>query len=276
VFADAGMTTNGQDERSGRETRLLVLVIIVAVAALFVLARLRFPASDLGTVAPAPGPLERLAARATFDDLSGAIVGLVERLGPSIVIVRVEASVAPVPAAPTRGTSPTPVAPPAPPAATLMPAVRIAPDLAIVHVPAGMHVSAVLPPAATAEVVATDAARELALLRVAAVGSSDGTPPPFEDFGGFTYVAVVEAATGGLTARPVFVGRVDAAGDDRWTSPPLVVGGTPVVPAGALVFALDGRFIGLAELRDTVLTIVPYVALAAAAVDLSGRGGGAP
>lgn len=267
------MTTNGQDERSGRETRLLVLVIVVAVAVLFVLARLRFPASDLSAVTPAPGPLERLAARATFDDLSSAIADLVDRLGPSVVIVRVESAATPVRTPPAAGE---PAAPPPPPASRLVAAVRIAPDLAMVHVPAGMHVSAVLPPAAAAEVVATDAARQLALLRVAESDSSGGTPLAFVDFTGFTYVAAVEAAAGGLTARPVFVGRVDALSDDRWTAPPLVVGGAPELPVGALVFALDGRFIGLTELHDAALTIVPYDALTAAAVDLSGRGGGAP
>jgi hypothetical protein len=262
------MTTNGQDERSGRETRLLVLVIVVAVAVLFVLARLRFPASDLGAVTSTPGPLERLAARATFEDLSGAIAGLADRLEPSVVIVRVQGAAAPA--------RPPSAQPPPPPASALMAAVRIAPDLAVVHIPAGMHVSAVLPPAATAEVVATDASRQLALLRVAAVDPSGGAPSPFEGFGGFSYVAVVEAAAGGLTARPVFVGRVDASSDDRWTVPPLLLGGAPQMPAGALVFTLDGRFIGLAEVHGEEATIVPYDALQAAVVDLSGRGGGGP
>ncbi|HVB38288.1 MAG TPA: hypothetical protein VND92_07105, partial [Vicinamibacterales bacterium] len=55
--------------RITRETRLLLLTIGVSVAALLLLARFRFPA-QAPIVNPAPPPLERLAARATYDELA--------------------------------------------------------------------------------------------------------------------------------------------------------------------------------------------------------------
>jgi hypothetical protein len=43
------------------------------VAVLVLLARFRFPASELTAMAPAPGPLAGLAARATFDEMTSSL-----------------------------------------------------------------------------------------------------------------------------------------------------------------------------------------------------------
>jgi hypothetical protein len=127
------VTTNGIDERTGRETRLLVLVVIIALGVLVVLARFRFPGSDIGSMSPSPGPLAGLAARATFDDMAETIAGLLKRVSPSIVIVRLEPIEVPAPPARGSAAAPRQAPPPAPlPEPRLQPALRVRSDLALV------------------------------------------------------------------------------------------------------------------------------------------------
>ena len=74
-------------ERTGRDGRLLALVIVVSLAVLLVLAKFRFPlAAGVTTAPPAPGMLERLAARSTYDDLAATIANLFQQLTPKIAV----------------------------------------------------------------------------------------------------------------------------------------------------------------------------------------------
>ena len=84
--------TNGLQERWGRETRLLVLIVVVSLAVLLVLARFRFPAASID-VAPsaAPSPLANLVSRAAFEDLAEAMASTATRVAPRVVVVRVTA-----------------------------------------------------------------------------------------------------------------------------------------------------------------------------------------
>ncbi|HYN10125.1 MAG TPA: hypothetical protein VES67_22255 [Vicinamibacterales bacterium] len=266
---------NGAEERPGRETRLLVLVIVVSLAVLFLLARFRFPPAGLTAGPPSPGPLDRLAARATFDDLAAAIASVVQRVEPSVVIVQVDA------APPEekdkgqkeKGVPPPPPAQPPPPA-RLLPGIRLRSDLALVHVPIGMRVSPAQGFTGPTSVFATDPKREIALVRVAPLPeSTTGVPSVFEGFPGFSYVAVVEAAMGGPTARPAFIGRLDTSVDDRWQPSPLLIGGASEAPAGSLLFAVDGRFIGMVLPQFGTLAVVPPAALNAVVTELGGGAG---
>jgi hypothetical protein len=265
---------NGTEERPGRETRLLVLVIVVSLAVLLLLARFRFPPAGLTSGPPSPGPLDRLAARATYDDLSAAIASVVQRVEPSIVIVQVDA------APPEekekehkeRGAPPSAAQPP--PAARLLPGIRLRPDLALVYVPIGMRVSPAQGFTGPTSVFATDPKREIALVRVPPLpDSATGVPSVFEGFPGFSYVAVVEAAMGGATARPAFVGRLDTSVDDRWQPSPLLIGGASQAPAGSLLFAVDGRLIGMVLPQFGTLAVVPPAALNAVITELGGGAG---
>ena len=74
-------------ERTGRDGRLLALVIVVSLAVLLVLARFRFAASD-GALAPTPtGPLERIVARSTYEDMAATIGNLRAAPSPSVVVL---------------------------------------------------------------------------------------------------------------------------------------------------------------------------------------------
>ena len=250
--------------RSGRETRLLALVIVIAIAALMLLARFRFSGADeRPPVAPPPGPLDLLATRPPYHDLGSFISALAERIAPSFVVV--ETALVPPPAngrrarpagAPT--TSPVPIGQSMP---TRLAALRVSSDRALLYLPANTRVITVAGAADKPDVVA-DAGREVALVRVpiAAEPSSpfaagaDPIPP-------FGYVAVIEAGLGGPTTRPVFIGRLDEVEDPSWSAPISVIGGATDVTPGALLFSLDGRFAGMAIRTPNGVAIVPKRAL---------------
>jgi hypothetical protein len=259
--------TATNDEHRGRETRLLLLVIVIALSVLFVLARFRFPEADRSVVVvpPSPGPLERLAARDRLDDVGGTIQGLTQRVAPWLTLVRTD------PPAPlkTRGRGAPAVEPGEP---HWLSAVRVRPDLGLVHVAAGRTVGFVVDAAFAVQTVATDEAREVALVKLP---FSEGLtlPAPFDGYEGFSYVTVIEASAGGISARPVFLGRVDRQSDPRWSDPVLVVAGRPGVMPGDLVFSFGGLFIGLAIQHADGLAIVPPSALEAAVTALLGGGG---
>ena len=61
-----------------RETRLLVITIVLSLAVLLMLARFRFPAQQ--PLALPVQPLQQLAARAAFDDLSASVTRAVVRV----------------------------------------------------------------------------------------------------------------------------------------------------------------------------------------------------
>src|SRR5215831_15672181 len=83
------MASQPFEEPSGRETRLLAIVIVVSIAVLLLLARFRFPSARLADVTPAQGPLVGLAARAPFDEMAMAMQSLVDRVSPVMAIVQI-------------------------------------------------------------------------------------------------------------------------------------------------------------------------------------------
>ncbi len=103
---------NGSDSRSGRDARLLALVIIVSLAVLLVLARFRFPPSVGAPATPVPGPLERLTARSTYDDLAGSVANVVLRVSGSVLIVQLNAVPEPEKPGAAKGRTPAPEPPP--------------------------------------------------------------------------------------------------------------------------------------------------------------------
>src|SRR5688572_17822581 len=72
--------------RLSRESRLLFLTIAVAALVLLALARLRFPERP---IADTIAPLERLAARASYDALAADIQRVEATIAPNLVVLRV-------------------------------------------------------------------------------------------------------------------------------------------------------------------------------------------
>ena len=213
---------------SGRDTRLLALVIVVAVVVLLVLARLRFPEADVDLSTVTPAGLERLAARANYDDLAAAVRTAIQTVEPVVVSVDLVPLVNDKSAAASVTNK-------------LVAAIRLRDDLAIAALPAGHKPSG----GGTTVVRALDAKRDLIIAAVPTEAGPARLATSAGNFAGFTYVAVVEMTSRGLTATPVFVGRVDPQDDERWGGALLVHGGGDSLPVGSLVFLLDGRFVGL-------------------------------
>ncbi len=274
------MATQGAEERSGREIRLLILVIIVAVAGLLVLARFRFPAADVVGVSPTPSPLERLAVRAPFDE-SGARRG--DRRGACDAVhcvVEFEDVPAPPPAVVGNKGRSGPVAAPVPAAPAprhLMPALRVRADRVLTYVPSGTR--PVLFNGQAPHVLGADPRRELAV--ISAADSGDPSAPASAvvdfagaayDFSGSGYVIAVEAAAGGPSARPVYIPRLDPVTVDLWDQPLLRIGGRVEVSPGAMLFTLDGRLIGLTVPQEQGVAIVAPAALNRLAGELTSGG----
>jgi len=257
---------NGPEPTSGRETRLLVLVVVVSLAVLLLLARFRFPEANLATVNPSPGPLAGMAARATFEEMSATLANILSRAVSTIDVVRLEAvpaSDVPAGARPAaRAPTAAPTVPPALPGHRYTVALHVRPDLGLLHVPAGWRPVAFGDRADPIEVVLHDPDREIAVVRLPASGTTPATlPATAPGVTGFLYVAVIQGTRSGPTIQPVFVGRADTETDARWSAPLMVFSGTAAVPPGSLVYAIDGRVIGLASRHDAGVAIVPIAAL---------------
>lgn len=253
---------------SGRETRLLLLVIAVAVATLLVLAQFRFPAAESVVVAPASGPIERIAARATFEDLALIIADVSGRVQPSLVAVVLERVPPPAPKGARR---PTPL-PPEQVETRVAAGLRVSSEMALIHLPDQFQVR----PAEGMELAVSDPERQLALVRVPGTsGTVVGLTSPAAMPAGPGYVALAEGGRLGAALRPVFIGRFDLVDDPRWTPPPTAIGGEPHISAGAFVFSLEGRLVGMTIADDLGLLVIPAPALEAAVAALMTAGGGA-
>ena len=73
--------------RVSRETRLLFVTIACAIAALWVLGRLRFP--ERASTSPVPAVLAPLALPSSFDELAGAVTQFASGLAASTVGVAI-------------------------------------------------------------------------------------------------------------------------------------------------------------------------------------------
>jgi S1-C subfamily serine protease len=246
-----------RDAAVRRETRLLFVTIAVSVLMLLVLARFRFPQAGPRTAAviPAVAPLERLAARATYDELASIMDDLWRRVSPSVVVIALRDGQSPV---------------------AFVPAVRVDAGRAVAIVGVGGELDRKA--GAPARIVARASGRDLVALDLdepprAGIGAPAPAATPAEPgASGPRYVAVVEAVGDDSVVRPVYVGRTDLFDDPRGSGPLLRALSAQALPAGAAVFGLDGTFIGLSIQAAGIPAIVP----AAAAFSLARSASGEP
>jgi S1-C subfamily serine protease len=244
--------------RLSRETRLLAVTITVSVLVLLLLARLRFPEPPPIATTTAP-PLERLAARATYDELAGIVARLEATISPSLIVLRL---------APRVDSTPRQLGdllgPPNPARGLVqhVPAMRISPTTAVAAIDADTRIAGIVGETdrnATAGIIASDPVRGLALVRVPEAPARVLPQLPLASLRPPLYVVAVEGTHAGITLRPVFLGRGDRFGAARWTRPLLAVGGVPVTTAGALTFTLEGQFVGSVVMEDGALAIAGSV-----------------
>lgn len=210
----------------GRETRLLLVTIAVSVAALLALAQFRFPEQSARPADPAPAPLERLAARAAYDELASAMADLERRLAPRVLIYRVS---------------------PARPSGEFVVAPRVTSSRAVVVLDEDETLHSV---GSAVNPVTHDVERGLAVLMIATGDDAVVTPRTGAPRAGPRYVVVVEGTAQGPTLRPVYVGRTSTA--EGRDGPVTLISMDALqgpVARGSAIFSLEGTFIGL--VRET-------------------------
>jgi S1-C subfamily serine protease len=227
-----------------RETRLLLVTVLLSVIALLALARVRFPDRP-ATSSPVPPLLTQLAPRSVFEDLTSALAQLEAGVLPSLVALDVR----PDPGAGTGEVAPRSV-----------PALRFQADAAVVLLDA-----AAAPAGAGATLVARDPATGLAVVRTPASVSPAIRPWAPERAPSPRIVVVSEASTAGVSLRPVFLGSMRAAGSALWPVPVWTIPPHAGVPSGAFVFTTGGALAGLAIRDPDGTAIVPGAAVIEAA-----------
>lgn len=260
------MTTAPGTSGAGRgEVRLLLVTIVISAVALLLLAQFRFPDQPATRSAPAPvtPALERLAARATYGELARIIADVQRRVAPALLSVplRPESSLPLMPLdSSERGAF-------SPRFAT---AVRIDSTTALMGLPPGGRADSLAAETGGAEIVSVDEVRGLAVLRVP-TGAATVPRNVMTDLDLPAYLAVADSTAAGVIVRPVFVPRADSAAESSWPGAVLALGAAGLSP-GALVFSLDGEFLGLVapNARDPLL--VPAAVLMAHAGRLQRTG----
>src|SRR5688572_14883449 len=141
--------------RLSRETRLLLTAGLMAVAALWLLARIRFPERPV-TPNPVPSVLSQLATAPKYDDLAGQITQLQARVQPSLLALDIPSAVVG-----SRQIS------------HWTAAIRLRDDVAVLLVPQGSN----RPPGNNVTILAQDAASGLAVVRVPPPVPTSSPPP---------------------------------------------------------------------------------------------------
>ena len=282
------MAPHELDAHSSRETRLLAIVIVVAIAVLLLIARFRFPSAKLDDVAPGSSSLAGLAARAAFDEMGTTMSNLLDRVGPAIAILQVEPiagagkpeglarpeGVAKKDARARGRAGSVSAAESGSDLPRLVPALRLRSDLAVVYVPPGMRITGELGAPDHAVAVTPQAPENVAVVELSTLGTYT-TLVTLDGFAGVRYVGIVTAAQGGATIQPGFIGRATDMAGVGWPKPLLAIPASPEIPAGAFLFAIDGRLIGMATHEAGQQAIVP-AALLSALTSVPGPRGSSP
>jgi hypothetical protein len=240
-----------------RETRLLVVTIVLSLAVLLTLSRFRFPAEQPLTLPVQP--LQQLTARAAFDDLNASVTRAATRVRPSLVVV---ARAPAVEAVRSRSLEDVLRQDGAEATTDYVLGLRFRPDLAVVVSP-GRPLALRAADARLLEVRRRDDLRGLTIIRVPP-SPDDWQPLDVATSSGQQYLLVAEAVAADLAIRPLFGSTGGQVPSAHWDIRLLALGQLEAAP-GALVFALDGSFVGAIVPAGTGSALVPAEALLAAA-----------
>ncbi len=224
--------------RVSRETRLLLTAGVIAVAALWLLARVRFPERPV-TPNPVPAVLSQLASGPRFDDLAGEIAQLQTRVQPSLLALkRSSATVGSPRATHTRA------------------AIRLRDDLAVMLVPPGSDGE----PWNDATILARDAASGLAVVRARTAAPTSWSPLlPWtpRQLQQSRYLVATDISADALSLRPVFVGSLHSFDSPLWPEPLWAVPERTDLVPGSFLFSSSAELAGLVITHGGRLAIVP-------------------
>jgi S1-C subfamily serine protease len=222
--------------RVSRETRLLLTTGVLAVAALWLLARIRF--QDLPTTPnPVPSVLSQLANTAKFDDLAADVAQLQAQLRPSLHALG--------------------------PLSYRTASVWLRDDLVVTWQPPSIASGEPI----DGRLVVRDPASGLTVVRV--TSETLGVPPVAwapRRLQQPRYFVATEVSRQGVSLRPVFVGSLQPVetplwGDPVWTVPP-----SSDLAAGSFVFTDAAELVGLVIASEGELVVVPGATVLAEAI----------
>ena len=224
--------------RVSRETRRLLTAGVLAVAALWLLARLRF--QDLpATPNPIPAVLSQLASGPKHEDLATEIGLLQPRLEPLLLAL----------GAPSASSSLQ--------ASHRIAALRFRDDLAVTLLPTSLLVD-------EAGLLARDPASELAVVRVLSqVPSSPPVPWTTRRLQQPRYFIASDVSAKGVSLRPVFVGSLDPVQSPLWSEAVWTVPERSDLAPGSFLFTSDAELVGMVIGSGGERAIVPAAILLA-------------
>jgi S1-C subfamily serine protease len=232
------MPSGSPGSRVSRETRLLLLTVLLSVVALLVLARIRFPERP-ASPALVPPLLTQLRTPTPFEDLANAVSTLEAEVTPSLQLLT--------------------IAQPAAGASRVVPALRIGPYAAVALV------DPTSPGAVEGDVIARDRVTGLAVVRTQPARAPERrlwTPQRVESP---RYLLVTEASPTGASLRPVFVGALRSTESDAWNTSVWIVPRHLDLPRGGFAFTTTGALAGLIVDERDSQALVPADAVMAAA-----------
>jgi S1-C subfamily serine protease len=229
-------------QRVSRETRLLLATILLSIAALWALARLRFPERPV-TTSPVQPLLTQLTPPPAFDDLAGEIAKLESRLRPSLV--NAESAVA----------------------------LRVRGDRAVMYVPPTSPATTSM---VSSKITSRDEASSLAAVAVADGPVTAVVPWSPNELDRSRYVIATGASASDVFLRPVFVGHLQPVADLAWQSDIWMIPPRTDVSPGDFLFMTDGTLLGLVVARAGSLAVVPGETLLGAVDALLQRTASAP
>lgn len=211
--------------RVARETRLLLATILLSIAALWILARVRFPDRP-GSANPVQPLLTQLAPRPGYDDLAYTVFQLQATLAPSLV---------PIDAFSRTGGG----------RLGALQGLRVSADSAVALLQPGLDGG--LPVPGGGALQARDPASGLALIRV-----STASAPAFALWSPrrLDYPRYV-IASDGPSLRPVFIGGLVPSFSAVWGAQIWHLPLQTALSPGSFVFSVDGELAGIVVERDS-------------------------
>ena len=222
-----------------RDTRLLFLIVLIAVATLWVLARIRFP-DRVPTPNPMPPVLAQLAPKSAFEDIAASVAQIEPVLRSSLMTIATRSRDATAWTAPARAT---------------VAALKFGDGVAVALMDERTGAFDVVDEDAVE--VARDPASHLAVVRVpsgAVPAPTTWSPRQFESP---RFLLAADTSAAGISFRPVFVGSLFPIDSPVWSGPVWALPASSDLAPSTFVFNLDGAFAGLVVPRGDGIAMVP-------------------
>jgi len=230
------MSSNTLRSRVSRETRQLLIAALVALVALWVLARIRFPGQAPSANIPIPSLLSQLSAAPRFANLAGEIADLQARLSSAWMAI------------PVSGTDESIASEP-----RYLTAMRLESGAAVMLLRSADRI------ANEKDLLAFDPVTGLAVIRAPGGAPAIETPqwmPPSLDTP--RYLMATVGTPAGVSLRPVLVGSLHESSSAAWAGPVWSIPeGTDLSPS-SFVFTTAGEIAGLVVREPTGLVVIPW------------------